>query len=162
MRKYSLPLRVAALLCALCLLLTGCGSVAAPDNSGDTSTPAPTAETTAEETKLTIEDLELTDVEKLAAQLAAEYLGTDAVLTNAVDYSIDDFEGAPCHALLLRNADDRFLAYSYDTEAVYSLRSEEAIHYKENCDLSTEEGRCAYLLLSFAAHTENDRSGFFL
>lgn len=54
MRKYSLPLRVAALLCALCLLLTGCGSVAAPDNSGDTSTPAPTAEPTAEEVPTTL------------------------------------------------------------------------------------------------------------
>lgn len=162
MRKYSLPLRVAALLCAVCLLLTGCGQVAAPDDSGEPSTFAPTVEPAAEETKSAIDDLGLTEVEKLAAQLAAEHLGTDAVLTNVVDYSIDDFEGAPCHALLLRNADDRFLAYSYDTEAVYSLRSEEAIHYKGNCDLSTEEGRCAYLLLSFAAHTENDRSGFFL
>lgn len=309
MRKYSLPLRVAALLCALCLLLTGCGQVAAPDDSGEPSTFAPTVEPAVEETKSAIDDLGLTEVEKLAAQLAAEHLGqdttltnvvdfssdasdpdayhvlllkdvkgnylayrygtgsvyclseeeaqnynenvldpeadtcthllyilsrrtanyfpdwetvtkltpseleevnqalargevlapaaeeakaaqeeleaaqhaaagaqavqvaaqlaaehlgTDAVLTNVVDYSIDDFEGAPCHVLLLRNADDRFLAYSYDTEAVYSLRSEEAIHYKGNCDLSTEEGRCAYLLLSFAAHTENDRSGFFL
>lgn len=140
MRKYSLPLRVAALLCALCLLLAGCGSVAAPDNSGDTSTPAPTAEPTAEETKLTIEDLELTDVEKLAAQLAAEYLGTDAVLTNAVDYSIDDFNGTPCHVLLLRNADDRFLAYSYDTEAVYRPSSDEV--WNGINDWSTEEGRC--------------------
>ena len=78
MRKYSLPVRVAALLCALCLLLTGCGTVAAPDDSGDTSTPAPTAEPAAaaapatDETELTTEDAELTEVEKLAAQLAAQ------------------------------------------------------------------------------------------
>ena len=47
MRKYSLPVRVAALLCALCLLLTGCGQVAVPDNSGESGTPVPTAEPTA-------------------------------------------------------------------------------------------------------------------
>lgn len=82
MRKYSLPVRAAALLCALCLLLTGCGTVAAPDDSGEPGTPAPTAEPAAaaapaaDETELTTEDTELTDVEKLAAQLAVKHLGT--------------------------------------------------------------------------------------
>ncbi len=49
MRKYSLPVRVAALLCAVCLLLTGCGQVAAPDDTGESGTFAPTAEPAAEE-----------------------------------------------------------------------------------------------------------------
>lgn len=49
MRKYSRPVRVAALLCAVCLLLTGCGQVAAPDDIGESGTFAPTAEPAAEE-----------------------------------------------------------------------------------------------------------------
>lgn len=67
MRKYSLSVRAAALLCAVCLLLTGCGQVASPDDSGDSGAPAPTAEPAAEETKLTIEDLGL-NAEMKAAQ----------------------------------------------------------------------------------------------
>lgn len=151
MRKYSLSLRAAALLCALCLLLTGCGSVAAPDDPGESG--ADSAALTPEETKLAIEDLELTDVEKLAAQLAAEHLGTDAVLTNVVDFSIDDFDGTPCHVLLLRNADDRFLAYNYDTEAVYCPSSDEVWNYQSD-DSSTEENRCLYLLFVFANRSD--------
>mgnify|MGYP002679117219 CR=1 FL=1 len=55
MRKYSLPLRIAALLCALCLLLTGCGQVAVQDDTAPTAEPAattvPTAEPAAEKTQ---------------------------------------------------------------------------------------------------------------
>ncbi len=93
---------------------------------------------------------------QLAAQLAAEHLGTDAVLSNVVDYSIDDFDGTPCHVLLLRNVDDRFLAYSYDTEAVYCPSSDEVWNYQSD-DSSTEEGRCIYLLRVFA-----NRGDFYL
>ena len=95
-----------------------------------------------------------TEAAELAARLAAEHWGQDAVLTDAAELSTD-VEGTPRHVLLLRSANDEFLAYSYGTEAVYSLRSEEVMNYPGDCDLSTEEGRCAYLLLSFAAHTGN-------
>ena len=101
MKKYSLPVRAAALVCALCLLLTGCGNVAAPDDPGEPGTPAPTAEpaaataSAADETELTTEDRALTGVEAKAAQLAAEHLGEDAVLTDVVDFSVEDFEGEP-------------------------------------------------------------------
>lgn len=51
MKKYSLPVRIAALLCALCLLLTGCGKAASPDDPGEPGTSAPTAEPAAEKTQ---------------------------------------------------------------------------------------------------------------
>ena len=52
MKKYSLPVRIAALLCALCLLLTGCGKAAVPDDPGELSAlPAPTAAPAAEKTQ---------------------------------------------------------------------------------------------------------------
>ncbi len=113
----------------------------------------------AEETQASQEELEAAQraqAIQLAAQLAAEHLGTDAVLSNVVDYSIDDFDGTPCHVLLLRNVDDRFLAYSYDTEAVYCPSSDEVWNYQSD-DSSTEEGRCIYLLRVFA-----NRGDFYL
>lgn len=51
MKKHSMPVRIAALLCAVCLLLTGCGKTTVPDDSGEPSNPAPTAEPIAEETQ---------------------------------------------------------------------------------------------------------------
>ena len=79
MRKYSLPVRVSALVCALCLLLTGCGSAASPDEPGKSGVSAPAEEPVAEsaapaeeETTPDSEESELTDVETKAAQLAAE------------------------------------------------------------------------------------------
>ena len=66
-----------------------------------------------------------TNAEMLAAQLVIEYLGHDVVLTNAVEFSLDDFEGTPSHVLLLRNANDCYWAYSYDTETVYCPSSKE-------------------------------------
>lgn len=71
MRKYSLPVRAAALLCALCLLLTGCGSVASPsepgapastsepaaDNAVSAAAAAPTVKPAARETSVTTETL---------------------------------------------------------------------------------------------------------
>ena len=125
MRKYSLPVRVAAFACALCLLLTGCGTVAAPDDSGDTSTPAPTAEPAAaaapatDETELTTEDAELTEVEKLAAQLAVKHLGEDAVLTDVVELSSGDSGSDAYHVLLLKDTEKNYLAYWYGTGSVY-------------------------------------------
>ena len=113
----------------------------------------------AEETQASQEELEAAQraqAIQLAAQLAAEHLGTDAVLSNVVDYSIDDFDDTPCHVLLLRNVDDRFLAYSYDTEAVYCPSSDEVWNYQSD-DSSTEEGRCIYLLRVFA-----NRGDFYL
>ena len=101
MKKYSLPVRAAALVCALCLLLTGCGKAAAPDEPGKSSTFAPTAEPAAttvpaaEETQTIAEDPELTDVEMKAVQLAAEHLGKDTALTDVADFSAEDFEGEP-------------------------------------------------------------------
>ena len=102
----------------------------------------------AEETQASQEELEAAQRAQ-AIQLAAEHLGTDAVLSNVVDYSIDDFDGTPCHVLLLRNVDDRFLAYSYDTEAVYCPSSDEVWNYQSD-DSSTEESRYLYLLRVFA------------
>ena len=164
MKKYSLPVRAAALVCALCLLLTGCGNVAAPDEPGKSSTFAPTAEpaattaSAADETELTTEDRALTGVEAKAAQLAAEHLGEDAVLTDVVDFSVEDFEGEPCHVLLLKSANDKFLAYSYDTEAVYCPSSDDVWNGAE--DWSTEENRCLYLLWILAdrsvEHVDDD------
>lgn len=51
MKKHSMPVRIAALLCAVCLLLTGCGKTTVPDDPGEPSNPAPTAEPIAEETQ---------------------------------------------------------------------------------------------------------------
>lgn len=52
MKKYSLPVRIAALACALCLLLTGCGKAAVPDDPGELSAlPASTAAPAAEKTQ---------------------------------------------------------------------------------------------------------------
>ena len=105
----------------------------------------------AEETQASQEELEAVQraqAIQLAAQLAAEHWGQNTTLTNVVDYSINDFEGAPCHVLLMRDADDRFLAYSYDTDTVYCPSSEDV--WNGTNDLSTEEGRCLYLLCSFA------------
>ena len=169
MRKYSLPVRVAAFACALCLLLTGCGQVASPDDSGDTSTPVreshPAAEAKAAQEKLEAakqevlaaqEELEAAQraaagarMAQLAVQLATEHLGKDVTLTNVVSFSVDDFEGAPWHVLLLRDIDDHYLAYSYDTKAVYCPASE-AVYHGTN-DWSTEENRCLYLLWLLAA-----------
>ena len=84
----------------------------------------------------------------LAAQLVIEYLGHDVVLTNAVEFSLDDFEGTPCHVLLLRNANDCYLAYSYDTETVYCPSSKEVWNYIG--ELNTEKDRFTYLLCAVA------------
>ena len=124
MKKYSLPVRVAALLCAVCLLLTGCGQVAAPDDTGEPGTPAPTAEPAAEETKSAIDDLGLTEVEKLAVQLAAEHLGQDTTLANVVDFSSDDSDPDAYHVLLLKDTEKNYLAYRYGTGSVYCLSAE--------------------------------------
>ena len=164
MRKYSLPVRVAAFACALCLLLTGCGQVASPDDSGDTSTPVRESHPAAE-AKAAQEELEAARQEVLAAQeeleavqrvvagaqaaqLVAEHIGKDAALTNVVDYSVNNFKGAPCHVLLLRDIDDHYLAYSYDTKAVYCPASDDVYH--GTSDWSTEENRCLYLLWQLA------------
>lgn len=173
MRKYSLPVRVAAFACALCLLLTGCGQVASPDDSGDTSTPVreshPAAEAKAAQEELEAarqevlaaqEELEAAQraaagarMAQLAVQLATEHLGKNVTLTNVVSFSVDDFEGAPCHVLLLRNADDRYLAYSYDTEAVYCPSWDDFGNGTD--DFSTEEGRCFHLLRTFDEHSDD-------
>ena len=73
------------------------------------------------------------------------------MLTNVVDFSVADFEGEPCHVLLLRDADDRYLAYSYDSETVYCPASDDVWNYTQ--DWSTEEGRCRYLLWMLAARS---------
>ena len=90
----------------------------------------------------------LTDAEMLAAQLVIEYLGHDVVLTDAVEFSLDDFEGTPCHVLLLRNANDCYLAYSYDTETVYCPSSKGVWNYIG--ELNTEKDRFTYLLCAVA------------
>ena len=153
MRKYSLPVRAAALLCAVCLLLTGCGQVAAPDDSGEPGAPASTAEPAAEETKSAIDDLGLTDVEKLAAQLAAKHLGQDTVLTDVVEFSSDDFGPATYHVLLLKDTGGNYLAYRYGTGSVYCLSEEEAQN-NNNKYLDSEEDVCTYLLYSLSHRTQ--------
>ena len=154
MRKYSLPVRIAALLCALCLLLTGCGQVAVPDDPGEPGAFAPTAEPAAEETKSAIDDLGLTEVEKLAAQLAAEHLGQDTALTNAVDFSSDDSDPDAYHVLLLKDTRGNYLAYRYGTGSVYCLSEEEARNYHENV-LDAEEDTCTHLLYILSRRTAN-------
>ena len=107
------------------------------------------------------EEAEITIGER-AAQLAAEYLGEDITLTDVVDFAVDDFVyGIPCHVLLLKSADDEFLAYGYDTEKVYCPSSDEVWNYQSDAwttDWSAEENRCLYLLLVLANHAsgEND------
>ena len=136
MRKYSLPVRIAALLCALCLLLTGCSSAAA-------------------KTQAAIEELGLTDVERTAAQLAAGYMGEDTKVTQAVDYSLHFFEVASCHVLLLKDIKNNYLAYSYDTGAVYSTTSNKLLHFDGSIgNLNTEEDRCLYLLRQLFDHSD--------
>ena len=154
MKKYSLPVRVAALLCAVCLLLTGCGQVAAPDDTGEPGTPAPTAEPAAEETKSAIDDLGLTEVEKLAVQLAAEHLGQDTTLANVVVFSSDDSDPDAYHVLLLKDTEKNYLAYRYGTGSVYCLSAEEAEDYHENVQ-DPEADACTHLLYILSRRTAN-------
>ena len=66
------------------------------------------------------------------------------MVTFAAEYSLDDFEGEPCHVLLLRTSDDRFFAYSYTSGQVYSPSADAVWNYDGR--LATEEDRCTYLL----------------
>ena len=157
MRKYSLSVRAAALLCAVCLLLTGCGQVASPDDSGDSGdsgAPAPTAEPAAEETPSALEKLGLTDAGMKAAQLAAKHLGQDAVLTDVVEFSSDDFGPVTYHVLLLKDAKKNYLAYRYGTGSVYCFPEETVQNFNKNF-MDSEEVVCTYLLRSLFRYTAN-------
>ena len=125
MRKHTFLIRTVALLCALCLVLGGC--------SGTSSST------------------ELSETGAQAARLALENLGSSTILTDVVEFSLDDFEGCACHVLLLKAGDDRFLAYSYDTGTIYTPASDAVWNY--DGALSTEADRCTYLLWTMANHT---------
>lgn len=120
MRQKSFLLSAVALMCALCLFLGGCGS----------------------------KKTELEGLSAEVAELAESYLGSEALVIWAEDYSLEDFEGEPCHVLLLRTSDNRFLAYSYLSGQVYQPSGEAVWNYDGR--LETEEYRCIYLLYVMA------------
>ena len=115
MHRKSFLIPAAALICALCLLFSGCGKGS-----------------------------RLEGLSAQAAELAGSYAGRDTLVTFAAEYSLDDFEGEPCHVLLLRTSDDRFFAYSYTSGQVYSPSADAVWNYDGR--LATEEDRCTYLL----------------
>lgn len=121
MKRKTFLIRGAALLCAVCLLFCGCGG----NGSGG----------------------QLNGLSADVAEYAGSYIG-DSLVTQAVDYSIEDFEGEPCHVLLLRTSDDRFLAYSYLSGKMYQTSGNSLLKYDGG--LQTEENQCTYLLCTMA------------
>ena len=115
MHQRSFLFRGAALICALCMLFSGCGKGS-----------------------------RLEGLSAQVAELAGSYAGSDTMVTFAAEFSLDDFEGVPCHVLLLRTNDDRFFAYSYSSGQVYSPSTDAVWNYDGR--LETEEDRCTYLL----------------
>ena len=115
MHQRSFLFRGAALICALCMLFSGCGKGS-----------------------------RLEGLSAQVAELAGSYAGSDTMVTFAAEFSLDDFEGEPCHVLLLRTNDDRFFAYSYSSGQVYSPSADAVWNYDGR--LETEEDRCTYLL----------------
>ena len=115
MLRKSVPICTAALICALCLLFSGCGKGS-----------------------------RLEGLSAQAAELAGSYAGGDTLVTFAAEFSLDNFEGEPCHVLLLRTNDNRFFAYSYSTGQVYNPDADGVWNYDGR--LATEEDRCTYLL----------------
>ena len=115
MHQRSFLFRGAALICALCMLFSGCGKGS-----------------------------RLEGLSAQVAELAGSYAGSDTMVTFAAEYSLGDFEGEPCHVLLLRTNDDRFFAYSYSSGQVYSPSADAVWNYDGR--LETEEDRCTYLL----------------
>ena len=143
MRKHLFLERGAVLLCTLCLLLSGCSG--APAKNSDVSEQAAQLDSEAPEKN--------SDVSEQAAQLAAVHLGKGTMLTDAVEYSLGDFEGEACHVLLLKDTKDRFLAYSYETGNVYCPVPDAVRNF--NGVLSTEEDRCIYLLWMLDQRSDN-------
>ena len=115
MHQRTFLFRGAALICALCMLFSGCGKGS-----------------------------RLEGLSAQVAELAGSYAGSDTMVTFAAEYSLGDFEGEPCHVLLLRTNDDRFFAYSYSSGQVYSPSADAVWNYDGR--LETEEDRCTYLL----------------
>ena len=124
MKKHGMLLRIAALACALCtlLVLPGCqAGPARPEEPGE-------GETTADPV-----------VERLRG-----YVGSGITVTAVEDYALNDFEGAPCHVLLLRTSDGRCFAYSVPSDQMYAFSADAVLQYDGRLD--TEEQRCRYLL----------------
>ena len=115
MHQRTFLFRGAALICALCMLFSGCGKGS-----------------------------RLEGLSAQVAELAGSYAGSDTMVTFAAEYSLGDFEGEPCHVLLLRTNDDRFFAYSYSSGQVYSPSADAVWNYDGR--LETEGDRCTYLL----------------
>ena len=124
MKKHGMLLRIAALVCALCtlLVLPGCqAEPARPEEPGEEGTTADPV------------------VERLRG-----YVGSGVTVTAVEDYALNDFEGAPCHVLLLRTSDGRCFAYSVLSDQMYAFSADAVLQYDGRLD--TEEQRCRYLL----------------
>ena len=100
MHRKSVLICTAALICALCMLFSGCGKGS-----------------------------RLEGLSAQVAELAGSYAGSDTMVTFAAEYSLGDFEREPCHVLLLRTNDDRFFAYSYSSGQVYSPSADAVGNY---------------------------------
>lgn len=100
MHRKSVLICTAALICALCMLFSGCGKGS-----------------------------RLEGLSAQVAELAGSYAGSDTMVTFAAEYSLGDFEREPCHVLLLRTNDDRFFAYSYSSGQVYSPSADAVWNY---------------------------------
>ena len=100
MHRKSVLICTAALICALCMLFSGCGKGS-----------------------------RLEGLSAQVAELVGSYAGSDTMVTFAAEYSLGDFEREPCHVLLLRTNDDRFFAYSYSSGQVYSPSADAVWNY---------------------------------
>ena len=120
MKKSVMLHRVLALFCAACILFVLCGCEAGAAQPED-------------------EDATARVVERLRG-----YVGNGITVTAVEDYALDDFEGVPCHALLMRTSDDRFFAYSVLSDQLYAFSHDAVTNYDGRLD--TEEKRCCYLL----------------
>ena len=131
MKKHGMLLRIAALVCALCtlLVLPGCqAGPARPEEPGE-------GETTADPV-----------VERLRG-----YVGSGVTVTAVEDYALNDFEGAPCHVLLLRTSDGRCFAYSVLSDQMYAFSADAVLQYDGRLD--TEEQRCRSVSLPSRVRT---------
>ena len=69
---------------------------------------------------------------------------TESLLTFAQEYTLDNFQGEPCHMLLMQTSDGQMYAYSFASGSVYAFEKAAVEAYAGG--LETEEDRCLYLL----------------
>lgn len=69
---------------------------------------------------------------------------TENLITFAQEYTLENFQGEPCHMLLVQTSDGQMFAYSFASGSVYAFEKAAVEAYAGG--LETEEDRCLYLL----------------